>query len=296
MPPFLTDNSIRQFGGMLWTWATLFLPRFVAALAILIAGLFIAGWVARTTQRFASRARELDPALKPIIVAVVRYTLAGLTFLAAIEQLGFQATSVIAVLGAAGLAIGLALQGTLSNIAAGMMLLWLRPFQIGDYIEVASQGGAVEEIGLFASKLRTYDGLFLFLPNSSIWNSPLKNHTRNNGRLISIDLYFPAKVKIELVKAVLLSRLDAMPHVLRDRPTHVFLGSLTTAGAVISTSFWCEPQNAGDVEREAMEMLREACMERVEDERPTQIIRTMPADADPSRFMESRKPLPLWKI
>src|SRR5690606_6640128 len=103
-------------------------------------------------------------------------------------QIGVATTSVLAVLGAAGLAIGLALQGTLSNIAAGIMLLWLRPFKAGDFIETASAAGTVREIGLFATQIDTYDGIYRFVPNASLWNQPLSNFTRNPSRMTDIAI------------------------------------------------------------------------------------------------------------
>ncbi len=146
---------------------------------------------------------QIDPTLRPILGTVARYTIIVLVVLLGLTQLGVQTTSLLAVLGAAGLAIGLALQGTLANIAAGIMLLWLRPFHVGDQIEVGTQSGAVEEIGLFACQLRTFDGLFLLMPNSAIWNQPLKNHTRNTGRLIGINVSVPATADLDRVRKTL---------------------------------------------------------------------------------------------
>src|SRR5919107_345073 len=112
------------------------------------------------------------------LAAAARYAVLILVLVAVLGQLGVQAASLLAVLGAAGLAIGLALQGTLSNIAAGVMLLWLRPFKINDYIEVNNVpglAGIIRQMGLFSCQLEAYDGLFLFVPNASLWNVPLRN-------------------------------------------------------------------------------------------------------------------------
>jgi small conductance mechanosensitive channel len=275
-----------------WDWAAEFLPHLLGALAILAVGLVIAAWIARGTRNIAQRTPHLDPALKPIIVAVVRYCLVGLTIVITLDQIGFHTSSLLAVIGAAGLAIGLALQGTLSNIAAGIMLLWLRPFQVMDYIEVAGQGGSVEEIGLFGCKLRTFDGLFLFLPNSTIWNTPLKNHTRNHGRLISLDISLPVAADLAQVREVLLHAASGTKEVLSRPPPKVFLENLTAAAAVLSLMLWSTPQGAGDVERQLIERIRLALEKLGENCKGIQITRTIPPDADPSRFLEGREPVP----
>jgi small conductance mechanosensitive channel len=190
------------------------------------------------------------------------------------------------------LAIGLALQGTLSNIAAGIMLLWLRPFQLLDYIEVGGHGGAVEEIGLFGCKLRTYDGLFLFLPNSIIWNAPIKNHTRNGGRLLSIDVSLPPVVDVDRAKQVLLEAVpqeEVMPH----PPPNVFIENLSDKeGLVLSLTLWSTPQGAGIVERNIIEQIKRALGALGENFKVLRIVRTVPPATDPSRFLESREPVP----
>src|SRR5690348_6661370 len=169
MPNDVNPQTLTHLADVTWQWAETFLPRLLAAAAMLVAGFIVAGWVERALRRLLGGVGHVDPTLKPILGAAARYTVVILTVIAALSQLGIQTASLLAVVGAAGLAVGLALQGTLSNIAAGIMLLWLRPFHLGDYIEVAGQSGAVQEIGLFVCQLKTFDGLFLFLPNSAIW-------------------------------------------------------------------------------------------------------------------------------
>ena len=130
---------------------------------------------------------RVDPTLRPVAVAAVRYGIFILIVVLLLNQLGIETTTLLTVLGAAGLAIGLALQGTLSNIAAGIMLLWLRPFTIGDYIEVNGQAGFVEETGLFSCILRTFDGARLFAPTSTVWNlRPAQPYPRAARLLIAL--------------------------------------------------------------------------------------------------------------
>jgi small conductance mechanosensitive channel len=155
-------ERLGAFASMAWAWAVEFVPRLASAAILLIVGLIAARWAGRLIAGFSIRNLHIDETIRPVIAAVVRYGISIIVIVAALGQLGVQTASILAVLGAAGLAIGLALQGTLSNIAAGMMLLWLRPFRVGEYIETTTVSGVVREIGLFATTLDTFDGLYTF--------------------------------------------------------------------------------------------------------------------------------------
>ena len=158
----------------------------LGALIILVGGWMLAGWVRRKLLRLLARTPRLDQTLHPVIANVVRYAILVFVAIAVLAQFGVQTTSVIALLGAAGLAIGLALQGTLQNIAAGIMLLFLRPFRVGDYIDAEGLSGTVNEIGLFTTHLRTYDGIYLEAPNSQLWNRAILNYSRVDSRRLDI--------------------------------------------------------------------------------------------------------------
>ena len=135
-----------------------------------------------------TRSSRIDKTLAPIFAALVRYAILTLTVVVTLGNFGVETTSIIAVLGAAGLAIGLALQGTLSNVAAGLMLLFLRPFKIGDWVEAAGVSGSVREIGLFTTIIDTFDNVFISVPNSAIWTSNIINHARYGTRRLDLDI------------------------------------------------------------------------------------------------------------
>lgn len=132
-----------------------------------------------------------------------------LVFITVLGQFGVQTASIIAALGAAGLAIGLALQGTLQNIAAGIMLLILRPFRVGEYIEATNVKGYIKEIGLFATEMRTADGLYLMAPNSTLWNTPIINHSREPDRRQQLSVAMGEKIDINLARKTILDILKA---------------------------------------------------------------------------------------
>jgi small conductance mechanosensitive channel len=206
----------------------------------------------------------------------------------ALRQIGFETSSLLAVVGAAGLAIGLALQGTLSNIAAGIMLLWLRPFHVGDFIEVAGRSGAVEQVGLFTCQLRTFDGLFLMMPNSAIWNAALTNYSRNGGRLVGISVAVPVAVDLDQARQRLLEVAARTPSTLHEPPPAVFVDSVVSGAMVLTLRVWTEPQGVGAVERAIIEAIKRALEALGEKFTPTQIVRQTPPDSDPSRYLEGR--------
>ena len=128
----------------------------------------------------------MDLTLKPLIASLARYAILILTLLLVVQQFGVQTTSLIAVLGAAGLAIGLALQGTLSNVASGVMLLVLRPFRVGHFVEIAGgKQGTVREIGLFTTLMITRDGVYVSIPNSAVFGATIINYTRERLRRVT---------------------------------------------------------------------------------------------------------------
>ncbi len=284
----LNSSHLTQVANLAWNWAGAFLPHLVTALLILVAGIMLANWAHRTLRRFLGHASHIDATVKPFFAAVVRYTVLVLVVVAALTQLGVQTTSLLAVLGAAGLAIGLALQGTLSNIAAGLMLLWLRPFHLGDFIEmpaVPGMAGTVKEIGLFACQLKTFDGLFLFVPNSSLWNAPLKNHTRNVGRIVSLNVAMAAAADSARARQALLDVAAQDPGILKVPEPAVFIDNFTGGNFVLNLVCWTAPLGAGSVQRGIIENARRALAALGPEFAPVMVTRTVPPDSDPSRLM-----------
>ncbi len=150
----------------------------VAAIVILILGWVLANWAARWTRSGLDHVRHFDETLKPLVASIVRYAILLAALIAVLQRFGVETTSLIALLGAAGLAVGLALQGTLSNVAAGVMLLLLRPFRVGDGITAAGQSGTVREIGLFTTILISADQAYVSIPNAAIFSGVIVNNSR----------------------------------------------------------------------------------------------------------------------
>jgi small conductance mechanosensitive channel len=284
----LTPTHLDRLAEVAWTWAAAFLPRLVAAVLILVIGTIVARWVSRAVYDISQRTTHIDPTLRPVLASMIRYAVLILVLIVALSQVGIQTASLLAVVGAAGLAIGLALQGTLSNFAAGLMLLWLRPFRIGDFIEVGAIAGTVREMGLFACHLETFDGMFLFAPNSAIWNTPLKNHTRNAGRLVSIDVTVASNADIDRARDILVAMAERDSRVLKMPPPHVFVDSLTGTGLLLNLRIWASHDDVGELQHtfieQAMHELEDAGIEALQ---PQQVVRIIPPDSDPSRLLPS---------
>ena len=191
---------------------TVFLEQAVPAMVNILAGigtLIIGFWLSGRAAKFirvqTRKISRVDPTLSPILASIARYAGLILTFVVALGQFGIQTTSIIAVLGAAGLAIGLALQGTLSNVAAGIMLLLLRPFGVGDWIEANGISGTVREIGLFATQIDTFENVYISVPNSSIWSSIIINHSRHDVRRMDIDIGIGYESDLDVAEQALMS-------------------------------------------------------------------------------------------
>jgi small conductance mechanosensitive channel len=198
----------------------------VAALLILVVGWRVASWGAGAVERALANSQRIDATLRPLAVSLTSYALRTITLLAVLARFGVQTASIVAVLGAAGLAIGLALQGTLSNVAAGVMLLVLRPLKVGDAILVAGHTGTVLQVGLFTTELNTPDNLFVSLPNSSVWNSSIINYSRHGTR--RVDLTIGISYDDDIDKAIALAReeIASDPRMLLEPPPVVAVKAL----------------------------------------------------------------------
>jgi small conductance mechanosensitive channel len=241
--------------ALVWAWLANAVPRVGSALIVALVGYFAARWIGRVLSHLAVNAVGVDPTIAAPLSVVVRYVLLFFVVIATLGQLGIQTTSVVAAVGAIGLGIGLALQGTLSNIAAGLMLLWLRPFRAGDYIENPIASGTVREIGLFATELLTFEGIYRFVPNSALWNTPLVNYTRNATRLFNVT--FGIKLEDDAAKALRLLAEAARARLGGSEPApEVFIDGAADAFTYIIVRAWLPSRRFWPAHRELVAALR----------------------------------------
>jgi small conductance mechanosensitive channel len=210
----------------------------IGAIAILVAGWIGAGWAQRSVDKALGKVKKFDETLRKFAASVVRYLILIVTVLAVLSQFGVQTASLITVFGAAGLAIGLALQGTLSNVAAGVMLLIFRPFKIGDYVEAGGVAGTVKALNLFVTELATPDNVQILAPNSQIWGSAVRNYsfheTRRCDMLIGIDY----GDDINRARNAILEVIGADARVLADPEPLVAVAELADSSVNLTVRPW----------------------------------------------------------
>jgi small conductance mechanosensitive channel len=210
------------------------------AIAILVAGWMVSRWVARSLRSLFQRSHHVDETLKPLMINFARYSVIAVTLVAVLGQFGVQTTSLIALLGAAGLAIGLGLQGTLSNVASGFMLLVLRPYRVGEKITSGSVTGTVQEIGLFHTEVITNDGLFVAIPNSSIFSGTITNLTREPTRRTNFQVDIDRDADLTGAQAAILDALSRDIRVLKQPPPQVWVDGLSGPQVQLNIHAWVD--------------------------------------------------------
>jgi len=240
MDPTKLTADLDAFGAGLSAWVATALPNLLAGLFLLVAGWWLAAWAQRGVDRILDGQGRIDLTLRSVISSLVRYAILAVVLVAALGQLGIQTTSVLAALGAIGLAIGLAMQGTLANVAAGLMLLWLRPFKVGDYIEAGGIAGTLKEVGIFACQIHTWDGIFQFVPNAELWNKRLINYSRLPTRLVDLKFGIAYDDSMDKGRDVLLELAGGDERVHPDPAPQVFVDELADSAVVLRLRVWAD--------------------------------------------------------
>jgi len=229
-------------------WIESFLINLVIAIVILVVGWWISSLAGSYVRKAAHRSARIDPTIVPIAESVATWTIRIFVLIAVLARFGVQTASIIAVLGAAGLAVGLALQNTLQNIAAGVMLLILRPLRTGEFVSVVGKGdGTVQEIGLFLTRFVQTDGVHFSLPNSSVWGSVIINYSRNQTRRLEIEIGVRYDDDIDLALKTLEHLLTSHEGVLQEPAPMVFVNSYKDNHASLTMRCWIESAQFWDV-------------------------------------------------
>jgi len=212
----------------------------IGAIVILIVGWIASKWVHRTVRRALGRSQKIDSMLAGFFASLAKYMVLIFTGLMVLSQFGIQTASLIAVLGAAGLAIGLALQGTLSNVAAGVMILIFRPFKTGDYVEAGGKAGTVKEVSLFITEMVTPDNVQIIVPNSQIWGSSVVNYSFHDTRRVDLALGISYEDNIEMAVAAIKQTIAADDRVLQDPEPMVAVSELADSSVNFVIRVWCK--------------------------------------------------------
>lgn len=211
--------------------------KVVAAILIFIIGRIVAGWLRRFAEKVMTK-RDVDPTLVGFVSSLAYIGMMAFVILAALGQLGIQTTSFIAVLGAAGLAIGLALQGSLANFAAGFLLILFRPFKVGDFIEGGGVSGVVEKIEMFTTTLRTGDNKTIIVPNGKLAGDNIVNYSTKETRRVDLTVGASYDADIKHVKQVLEDIVKADERVLADPAPMIAVGELADSSVNFVVRAW----------------------------------------------------------
>jgi small conductance mechanosensitive channel len=229
----------------------------LGGIAILIIGWVVASWVGRSLRRVFARWKRVDPMLASFLAAIARYAIMIFTLVAVLNQFGVQTTSLIAVLGAAGLAIGLAIQGTLSHLAGGVMLLLFRPFHVGDTIAVGGITGRVDEVELFTTTLISPDGVKTIVPNGKIWGDTIQNFTESTTRRFELSFAIDHRSSLEkaLISALDVAKADG--RILANPAPEAVADALTPDGVTIILRGWTAADDLGRTRSDVARALKQ---------------------------------------
>jgi len=246
------DRAIEAMTQIVSTWGL----RVLGALLLLVVGWMICKAVRRSARK-ALQATRIDATLVPFASSLIYYSLLTFLILAVLSLFGIQTTSFIAVLGAAGLAVGFALQGTLGNFASGVMLLIFRPFRVGDYVEAGGTAGTVQEIGIFATTLHSPDNVRIVVPNSAVHGSIVKNYshneTRRNDMVFGISYGDDIGKAIEVIHRVVTSD----ERVLTDPAPVIAVAELADSSVNLVVRPWCRGPHYWDLRFELTRRVKE---------------------------------------
>ncbi|MET3924834.1 mechanosensitive ion channel domain-containing protein [Devosia sp. 2618] len=230
--------NIPEFLAAPLAWLTANIASLLGAVAVLLVGWYLSRLAARAIRRLLPLAYGVDKNFAPLLSQVARYGIFIFAVITALNMLGVSNASILTVVGAAGLAIALALQGTLANIAAGIMLIWLRPIAIGEFIQGNGVAGVVVEIGLFGTRLRSSSGLYIFTPNQQLWASAITNHSREPRRRIDVNVGVPDSIDIARSRKILLHIAGAEKRVLADPEPTVHVDSFSGSTVNLLLRAW----------------------------------------------------------
>lgn len=230
----------------------------VGALITLIIGFWFAGRAAKFTLKMVQKSDRVDNTLGHFFSSFVKYAVIVVVVIAVLNQFGVQTASLLTVLATAGLAIGLALQGTLSNIAAGVMLLLFRPFKVGDYVEAAGHAGTIKELNLFFIVMATPDNVQITIPNGQVWGAALRNYSTNPTRRVDIAAGISYSDDIDKAMKVVLETVGGDDRVKTDPEPFVGVTEMGDSSVNFAIRVWVDNGNYWPVKFDLTKAIKEA--------------------------------------
>ncbi len=229
----LFNVNWEQFADFIYSYG----PKVIGAIVVLIIGLWVISLITKTFGR-VTRKKEMDPSLQGFLRSIISILLKTLLFISVMGMVGIEATSFIAIIGAAGLAVGLALQGTLQNFAGGVMILLFKPYKVGDFVEGAGHMGVVKEIKIFTTILNTPDNKLIIIPNAQLSNSSLTNYSAMETRRVDFTFGIAYGDDFDKAREVLTALINADDRILKDPEPFIALSALADSSVNIVVRVW----------------------------------------------------------
>ncbi|MCC9072999.1 mechanosensitive ion channel [Flavobacterium sp. F-65] len=248
----LNPDQISNYANQLIQVLVDYSPKLISAFLILFVGLYIIRVINRLIRRIMVK-RNLDPTLTKFLADILLWALRILLFVSFISKLGIETSSFVAILGAMGLAVGLSLQGSLSNFAGGMLIILFKPFKVGDTIEAQGMVGTVSEIQIFVTKLLAGNNQTVFIPNGALSNGTIINYSMQGQRRADLTFAVAYDADIKKTKDILERILNDNPNVLKNPAPEVFVKNLTTSSIEFAVRPWAKNENYGIVFSQTLE-------------------------------------------
>ena len=254
MSEFIEQLDVNQYFPMALSWAT----NILLASVILLLGLWVASSANKLVIGLSKKHDQLDDTLFRFLGSVARYIILAFVIIAVLNRFGVQTASIVALLGAAGLAVGLALQGAMSNLAAGVMLLFFRPYKVGDFIDAAGRFGNVTEIDMFTTILQTFDNQQIIIPNSQIWGQQIINHSHYSERGVDMRFGIAYDENTDKARAVIDNVLANHPHILKTPAPFVEVETLNDSSVDFIVRPFCKGEHYFNVLYTVPELIKKA--------------------------------------
>jgi len=230
----------------------------IAGVAILVLGIFLAGFISRLIRAGLHKVPRFDDTLEAFFSSMIRYFIITVTILMALSKFGVQTASLIAVFGAASLAIGLALQDTLKSLAAGVMLLIFRPFKIGDYVEAAWQAGTIKEVTLFTTEMATSDNVKIVVANADIWGKPVLNYSANRTRRVDLIIGIAHDNDVDKAFKAVQQVVKKDERALKTPEASYLVTDMTEKEITLAIRVWCKRTDYGAFKSDLMQAIHAA--------------------------------------
>ena len=250
-------DKISEFWANYHTMIFAIGKKIIASLIVIVAGVFLTKGLKKIIKKSSFGKLHVDDTVSSVSRYIVTYGIFIICVIMILNIIGVNTASLIAVLGAAGIAVGLALKDTLGNIASGIVLFLLGSYKIGEFIEFNSYNGTVKEMNLFTTVLETPDGIYISAPNSSIWGNPLKNYTRNGKRRMEIPVRVSCSDSIDTVFNVLNELIGAETMLLKEPAPQIIVLSTQDSFVNLAVRAWAENQNYWNVYWKYTRLIRE---------------------------------------